>query len=226
MVIKSFERLTSNTNSVYLGTNMAQAAFNAANVQGSKPDAVVRYLDPVWSLLQKYDNDSSNQPYSPFGGTPNPDYIWEQPTSDGQRVAFASTTGAKFVTDGTTMSFSVFLVAFADNAMEAKIELFELMGGEQGDYVKAAPQPAGLDELVLVAGKPNMPAEGLTEIEPYNWQNICVYSTCFTVDAPENRIIKIVVSFEVTNYLVTNPPKPNPAGLQFFLDIYSDLDIE
>lgn len=39
--------------------------------------------------------------------------------------------------------------------MEAKIELFEEIGGT---FVKVSPQPEGLDEFLLIAGEPNNPA--------------------------------------------------------------------
>lgn len=210
----AFQRITSNASTVFLGVNMAQAAFNAANGQGANPVTVPRYLNPVWPLIQKYDNDN----FPPFGDNPNPEYIWDQTTSDGQTVAFGAASAGRSIPSGTTEAFAVTLIAFADNAMEAKIELFELINNQ---FVKAAPQPDGLDELVLVAGTPNIPATGLTEIEPYNWQSTRVYSTLFTVEALDaDRVVSIVVSFEGTNYLVPNPPKPNPAGLQFILDIY------
>ncbi|EPY07147.1 hypothetical protein PAALTS15_10144 [Paenibacillus alvei TS-15] len=215
----AYQRLISNTADVFLGVNMTQAAFNAANLLGSKPISINRYLDQVWPLIQKYDNDI----LPPFGDNPNPEYIWDQSTLDGQRVAFGvGTSGGRVVSSGTTQAFAVILVAFADNAMDAKIELFELVNNQ---YVKVAPQPVGLDELVLIAGNPNVPTTGLTEIEPYNWQSIRIYSTRFTVAAQDvDRIVKIVASFEVTNYLVANPPKPNPAGLQFILDVYNATD--
>ncbi|MED3572638.1 hypothetical protein [Cytobacillus praedii] len=218
MAITPFQRLTSNTTNVFLGANMAQAAMNAANNAGTNPDVVARF--PEWPSLQKFENDTSLQTFSPYGNVPNPDYIWDQPSSEGQTVAFAIDSS----TFGNPSDFSIFLVAFADNAMEAKIELFEFIGST---FVKAAPQPAGLDEFLLVAGDPNMPTEGITETTPFNWQDIRVYSTVFTSPPnPDNtRRFKIVLSFEVTNYLPTanNPNNPNPAGLQFMIDIYRNV---
>ncbi|URT71578.1 hypothetical protein [Cytobacillus firmus] len=222
MAIEPFQRLTSNTTTVFFGNNMAQAAFNAANDinGGNHPDPVPRVN--VWPSLKKFGNDTTTQPYSPFGGVSNPEYIWNQPTSDGQTVAFAVASGAFVVIPGEILSFGVFLNAFADNAMQAKIELFEFAGGTFG---KAFPQPTGLDEFLLVAGEPNTPAEGLTETQPYNWQDIRMYSTRFSapIATTSSRTFTIVVSFEVTNYLI-QPNRPNPAGLQFICDIYSDLD--
>jgi hypothetical protein len=223
MAIQPFQRLTSNTTTVFLGTNMDEAAMNAANGTGNLPDGVAR--NPRWPKLEKFDNDISFQVYSPLGATPNPDYIWDLPTSDGQTVAFASTSLTFGVEPDELRSFSVFLGAFADNAMEAKIELFELIGDT---FVKAAPQPTGLGDVVFVAGNPNTPAVGLTETEPYNWQDIRMYSTRFFAPTTlsVDRSFKIVVSFEGTNYLPTanNPNNPNPAGLQFMVDIYQDTD--
>lgn len=168
------QRLRSNTTDVFLGTDRGQAAMNAANGTGTDPDAVPR--NPRWPSLQKFDNDNSSEDFSPFGDVPNPLYIWDQPTSDGQTVAFAIASEQFTVPTGVTASFSVFLNAFADNAMEAKTELFEQIGGT---FLKVSPQPAGLDEFLLVAGDPNTPAVGLTETQPFNWQDIRVYSTHF-----------------------------------------------
>ncbi|URT71579.1 hypothetical protein [Cytobacillus firmus] len=182
MAIEFFERLTSNTTTVFLGATMAQAAFNAANDinGGNHPDPVPRVN--VWPSLKKFGNDTTTQPYSPFGGVSNPEYIWNQPTSDGQTVAFAVASERINANPGFIRSCSVFLGAFADNAMEAKIELFEdIGGGGDGPYAKAFPQPGGLDEFLLISGDPDTPAVGLTEMKPYNWQDICMYSTHFEV---------------------------------------------
>ncbi|CAH0166132.1 hypothetical protein SRABI80_00986 [Peribacillus frigoritolerans] len=111
--------------------------------------------------------------------------------------------------------------------MEAKIELFEEIGGT---FVKVSPQPEGLDEFLLIAGEPNNPAVGLTiNNPPFTFQDTRMYSTRFTT--PDNipsvsRTFKIVVSFEVTNYLQqpiysSNPSSlNNPAALQFMVDIF------
>jgi hypothetical protein len=229
MSISPFQRLVSNTDTVFLGTSRDQAAMNAANNTGDHPDAVARRINsPTWPSLQKFDNDTTAQPFSPFGSVPNPEYIWDQPTSDGQMVAFAISSEPFIVSAGLTESFSVFLDAFADNAMEAKIELFEEIGGS---FVKTAPQPSGLGDFVLVAGEPNNPAVGLTiNNPPFSFEDIRMYSTRFTT--PDNlpsvsRTFKIVVSFKATNYLqqpqYSSIPSSlnNPSGLQFVVDIYS-----
>ncbi|SIS01116.1 hypothetical protein SAMN05878482_1096 [Peribacillus simplex] len=224
-----FSRLVSNTATVFLGADRAQAALNAANFTGDNPDPVSRRVDPpTWPSLQKFDNDDSTQSFSPFGGVPNPDYIWDLPTSDGQTTAFAVSTGSFLTLPATTSIFTVSLVAFADNAMEAKIELFERTGGVGSPFAKAFPQPEGLDEFLLIAGKPNNPAVGLTiDSPPFTFQDIRMYSTHFT--APEIGVFKIVVSFKGTNYLIqpqyasTPSSLNNPAGLQFMVDIYSAI---
>lgn len=224
MSIEAFQRLVSNATSVFVGTNMDQAALNAANGLGTNADQVARTLAPVaWPLLEKYDNDNSLQAYSPFGGVPNPEYVWKLPVSDGQTSAFAAASAPFLIPAGASVSFSLFLNAFADNAMEARIELFEDTGGAgTGPFAKSAVQPVGLDDFFLIAGDPNMPALGLLETQPYNWQDIRVYSTrCLVSGSPTAaRTFKIVVSFQVTNYLVSSPP--NPAGLQFAVDMYAD----
>ena len=229
MAISPFQRLISNTDTVFLGSSRDEAAMNAANNTGDHPDAVARRIDsPTWPSLQKFDNDTSAQPFSPYGSVPNPEYIWDQPTSDGQMVAFAIASEQFTVAAGLTASFSVSLEAFADDGMEAKIELFEEIGGT---FVKVSPQPEGLDEFLLIAGEPNNPAVGLTINDPpYTFQDIRMYSTSFTTSLTlpsVPRTFKIVVSFEVTNYLQqpiysSNPSSlNNPAGLQFVIDIYS-----
>jgi hypothetical protein len=229
MAISPFQRLVSNTGDVFLGSSRDQAAINAANNTGDHPDAVARRINPpTWPSVQKFDNDTTAQPFSPFGSVPNPEYIWDQPTSDGQTAAFAIASQPFTVPAGSPFSFSVFLSAFADNAMEAKIELFEQIGGT---FVKAAPQPSGLGELLLIAGEPNNPAVGLTiNGPPFSFEDIRIYSTRFDAPSPTGltpRIFKIVVSFEVTNYLIqpqfaSNPSNlNNPAGLKFFVDIYA-----
>ncbi|CAH0306449.1 hypothetical protein [Peribacillus simplex] len=226
MAIQAFERLISNTTDVFLATSRDQAASNAANNIGNHPDLVPRF--PTWPSLDKFDNDTIASVFSPFGGVPNPDYIWDQPASDGQTVAFAVATPA-FVTFDPTLrtTFSIFLAAFADNAMEAKIEMFEEI---DGTFVKSAPQPSGLGDVLFVAGEPNNPAVGLTiDSPPFTFQDIRIYSTRF--ELPPSRLWKIVVSFEVTNYLQqpiysSNPSSlNNPAGLQFMVDIYQNIEL-
>ncbi|WP_246289144.1 hypothetical protein [Bacillus haikouensis] len=187
-----------------------------------------RVNPPTWPSLQKFDNDTTAQPFSPFGSVPNPEYIWNQPTSDGQTVAFAIASEQFTVPAGQTASFSVSLDAFADNAMGAKIELFEEIDG--GSFVKTIPQPSGLGEFLMIAGDPNNPAVGLTiDGPPFTFEDIRVYSTRFTI--PQSlpsipRTFKIVVSFVATNYLQqpiysSNPSSVNnPAGLQFIIDLY------
>lgn len=217
MSIIPFERLISNTSTVFLGIDMDQAAINAANGIGNHPDFVPRL--PNWSSIEKFDNDSSSEDFSPFGGVQNPDYIWDQPTSDGQTSAFAIAS-KEFTIPSTllTASFSIFLDAVADNAMKVKIELFEKIGG---NFVKTAPQPSGLGDITWISGDPNNPAVGLTETKPFNWQDIRMYSTRFTV--PSSKTLKIVVSFEATNYLIQPPGSFNAAGLQFVADIYATV---
>jgi hypothetical protein len=228
MSISPFQRLVSNTEDVFLGADRNQAAINAANNTGDHPDAIARRITPpTWPSLQKFDNDTTAQSFSPFGSVPNPEYIWNQPTSDGQTVAFAIASEEFSVPAGQTASFSVSLDAFADNAMEAKIELFEEI---EGSFVKTTPQPSGLGEFLMIAGDPDNPAVGLTiDGPPYTFQDVRVYSTRFTTplnQPPVARTFKVVVSFEATNYLQqpiysSNPSSVNnPAGLQFVIDLY------
>ncbi|HER2162583.1 TPA: hypothetical protein VJS49_001740, partial [Streptococcus pyogenes] len=128
MTIFPLERLVSNTGGVFLGTDRDQAAMNAANNTEDHPDLVAR--NPGWPSLKKFDNNSAVKSFSPFGSVSNPDYIWDQPTSDGQTAAFAIASQRFEVPSPNEIStFSVFLVAFTDNSMEAKIELFEEIGG-------------------------------------------------------------------------------------------------
>jgi hypothetical protein len=216
MAIIPFQRLISNTTDVFLGTDRDKAVMNAVNNKGDHPDLVPRF--PRWPSLKKFDNDDSSISFSPFGGFPNPRYIWDKRTTAGQTAAFATASSTFITFDPPIRStFSIFLAAFADIAMEAKIEMFEQIGGI---FVKSAPQPSGLGDVLFVAGDPNTPAVGLTETKPFNWQDIRVYSTHF--ELPPSKVWKIVISFEVTNYLPKNPNNPNPAGLQFMVDIYEN----
>lgn len=227
-----FQRLISNGSTVFVGVDREEAEINAANGIGGTANVIPR-LSLEWPALKKYDNDLTPASPSPFSGVANPEYIWQPPINDGQTRAFAiasnsfTVTGI-FIPPITTFeraTFSVCLSAFSDNAMTAKITLFEQVSGS---YVKVPAQPAGLGDFILVAGTPNMPSTGLTETIPYNWQDIRVYSTSFTaplaVPTGAPRTFKVVISFMATNYLPTAPIPGNPAGLQFSSDLYQEVD--
>ncbi|MDQ0879241.1 hypothetical protein [Peribacillus sp. V2I11] len=86
--------------------------------------------------------------------------------------------------------------------MNAKIELYKEIGGS---FVIASPQPSGVGCFLLIAGDPNNPAVGLTIDDPsYTFQDNRVYSTRFTSPStpPVPSVFKIVVSFELTDYLI------------------------
>lgn len=212
-ILEPFTRLISNSNTVYLGVDREQAASNAANNTGFNADLVSRYFR--WPALEKFDNDTPTFSPSPFSNISNPRYIWDTPTSPGQMESFGIASRSFTVSSGRASSFIVFLDAFADNAMRAKIELYRR--NSAGFYVKAVPQPNGLDNFVMIAGSSN-PSAGLTEDAPFNWQDIRYYSTLFTVGTPGTY--KIVISFDATNYFLPPSGTANPAGIQFVSDIY------
>lgn len=230
--MEPFQRLVSNGSTVFVGVDREEAEINAANEVGGTASVIPR-LSLDWPSLKKYDNDLSPASPSPFSGVVNPDYIWQPPISDGQTRAFAIASNSFTVTgifippisSFERATFSVCLSAFSDNAMTAKITLFEQLGG---NYVKVPVQPVGLSDFILTAGTPNTPSTGLTETIPYNWQDIRFYSTSFTaplavpIGAP--RTFKVVISFMATNYLPIAPVPGNPAGLQFIADLYQEVD--
>lgn len=217
MSIQSFKRLISDATTIYLGLDREQAAINAANATGNPPTNVTQIS--TWPILKKFDNDAKigGSP-SPFSNVTDPSYVWQLPVSSGQSLACAAATDSLDVSSSSAASFAVYLAAFSDNAMTAKIELFEYNGSS---FVKTAPQPNGLLDFIAISGEPSNPAMGLTETPPYNWQSIRIYSTHFEIPIPGNSsTFKIVVSFEVTNYNVNPIDAPNPAALQFILDTY------
>lgn len=225
--MQPFERLISNATTIYIGVDRDEAAYNAANATGGGTIDIDR-LSLLWPAVRKFDNDIlvSGSP-SPFTTTPNPGYVWNSPISDGQVTSYAVASKSFDVSIAFPVILNIFLVAFADNAMKAQISLFEQIGTS---FSKVGTQPAGLGNIILIAGTPNVPVTGLTEGAPFNWQDVRVYSTLFQAPPPtippfEERIFKIVISFEVTNYLPLIPNATNPAGLQFLADIFVDASL-
>lgn len=216
-VLDAFVRLISSPTNTFLGVDREQAAFNAANQTGSRAELVSRF--PRWPSLEKFDNDRPPASPSPFANVRNPFFIWDLPVTGGQMESFGIASPSFRVNTGIEQSFVISLLAFCDNAMRAKIELYRQISS--GFFVKAIPQPLGLDDFVLVAGQPSNPRAGLTEEEPFNWQDIRFYSTLFNVSIP--GLYKIVVSFDATNYFVPPGATSNPAGLQFVADIYRQI---
>lgn len=96
--------------------------------------------------------------------------------------------------------------------MNAKIDLYKEIGGS---FVIASPQPSGVGYFLLIAGDPNNPAVGLTIDGPsFTFQGNRVYSTRFTSPSspPVPSVFKIIVSFELTNYLIQPIYSSNPSG--------------
>lgn len=220
-----FQRLISNGSTVFVGVDREDAEINAANGTGGKASIVPR-LSATWPALKKYDNDVAPGSPSPFNSVPNPEYIWQPPITDGQTAAFAIASDSFTANGVEVVRMSVNLAAFADNAMETKITLFERKADTT--FAKVEIQPNGLNDYILISGTPNTPATGLTEFMPFNWQNIRVYSTFFAaaaIDLANPRVLKVVISFEPTNYLPSILGATNPAGLQFIVDLYKDVDI-
>lgn len=216
-VLDAFTRLTSNPSTTYLGTDREQAAFNAANQTGSRAELVSRF--PRWPSIENFENDRSPASPSPFANVRNPFIIWDLPGTFGQMKSFGIASPSFQVSEGIEQSFVIFLAAFCNNAMRAKVELYRQISS--GLFAKAVPQPLGLDDFVLVVGQPNNLKMGLTEEELFNWQDIRFYSTLFNLTIP--GLYKIVVSFDATNYFRSPNTTSNPAGLQFVADIYRQI---
>ncbi|RAP74528.1 hypothetical protein [Paenibacillus montanisoli] len=218
------QRLTSNITQPFLrsGIDRGTVAFNAANGIGT--NAGIAAISPSWPSLKKFDNDTTFTIEAPFGVVPNPDYIWIEPASAGQTAAFANASNEIDIVaipgDTDPARFNITLLAFADSAMNVKIELFQRIGST---FIKAPTQPAGLGDVFLTAGTPNTPITGVTETtQPFKWQDVRIYSTVFEIPTLVSAVYKLVISFAGTNYLPTdnNLSNFNPAGVMFMLDFF------
>ncbi|KAA2301321.1 hypothetical protein FY526_25625 [Clostridioides difficile] len=100
------------------------------------------------------------------------------------------------------------LTAFADNAMEAQIDLVDATT----NTIISTP-PLG---VLLLDG--SMDPTPVVLDFPFNWQNIRFYSIP-TGPLPAGEY-KVIVSFTVVNYL-QYMSYPDPAGLSFVADVYT-----
>jgi hypothetical protein len=137
MAFQGFKRLISKTSTKFLGTDREQVAINAANnIGGASTKSVDRIS--VWPSLKKIDNDTAEAGSpTPFRGVQDPMYIKDQPPTYRQTAAFAIALSQFLSGTSSQRSFSIFLVSFSDNAMKAKIELFEKIS--DGTFVKVSP---------------------------------------------------------------------------------------
>ncbi|MFB9279465.1 right-handed parallel beta-helix repeat-containing protein [Cohnella cellulosilytica] len=203
--VTPIQRLVSNPSSVYITTDRNSAVLVAISGIGQVATEQPQ-LYMWWPNLQKFANDNS-----PFGGTPNPVYIWDNTTSDGQTRGFAISSNP-FILDAASQ-LVINLNAFADNALEAQIDLVDAATNQ---IISAPPMGA-----LLTDGSMN-PNTGVTveTSPPYNWQSIRFYSVVTAPILPGSY--KVIVSFQVVNYSNFSG-YPNPAGLAFVADIYQAI---
>lgn len=180
-------------------------AINLAinNAPGNRATVIPRY--PVWPSITKYVNDNSvfNNVF--------PEYIWDSTTMDNQVRAFAARGGA-VGTESETITLSVSLTVFADNAHIARVDVYDF-NGIVPVFVETITPP------VLVDGSLDANT-GLIETLPLNWQNIRIYNNQSSA-LPGDGLYGIIVSFTAVNYLGPFPPVTpgNPAGLMFYAHV-------
>lgn len=192
-----FQRIVSDA-SVYVRETRDEAV--AAALAGVDPSGSVTYgnMLNVWPAIAKYDAPNND----PFNLVDNPQYIWSDTNCvPSERLAFAKVCNVL----PRNTDLAIFLATFADNAHTTHIELYTN------------------DELTfsisneLVAG--NMSAN-TEESPPFNWQNVRFYTNKFTTPNVPLSTFKLVLSFEVQNYVSTMGNDKTPAGLMFLADLY------
>ncbi|MGE6669486.1 right-handed parallel beta-helix repeat-containing protein [Paenibacillus xylanexedens] len=199
-LITPVQRLSSSTTNVYVAADR-DTAVAAANL-GTGTLAVEVAQFPLWSILTEFNND--NNPV--FGAVPNPVIVWDATTAPGQVFGFAAATDSfTFSAAGEVL---INLTAFADNAMEAQIDLVDATT----NTIISTP-PLG---VLLLDG--SMDPTPVVLDFPFNWQNIRFYSIP-TGPLPAGEY-KVIVSFTVVNYL-QYMSYPDPAGLSFVADVYT-----
>ncbi|MEB3100420.1 hypothetical protein [Ferviditalea candida] len=203
------ERIVSNPANVYVANTREDAL--AAAISGSGTAAIEITRDPTWPTLEQFTNDNSQfLKYNP--GPQNPTYVWDHTTSSAQRREFAAATNAYTFQQSTNVTIS--MAAFADNAMQAQIDLVDASAG-----TIISSKPLG----VLLQGGSMDPVTGVTVEKPqfpYNWQNIRFYSVS-TGTIPAGKY-QIVFSFSAVNY-DQYPGRANPAALSFQADVSAIL---
>jgi parallel beta-helix repeat protein len=193
------QRLTSNTTNVYVAIDRDAAVAAAILGIGTLAVAVPPFF--TWPSINKFIND--NNPV--FGVVPDPIAVWNSTTAPGQVFGYAAATNSfTLAADGQVL---INLTAFADNAMEAQIDLVDA----STNTVISTP-PLG---FLLLDG--SMDPTPVILNPPFNFQAIRFYSITTGV-IPAGQY-KVIVSFTVVNY-DQYMSFPDPAGLSFVADIY------
>ncbi|TKH45983.1 hypothetical protein C1I60_05995 [Paenibacillus terrae] len=193
------QRLCSNTTNVYVASDRDMAVAAANLGIGTLAVEVPQF--PTWPSLKKFVND--NNPV--FGDVPDAITIWSSTTAPGQVLGFAAATNS--FTLSAEGQILINLTAFADNAMEAQIDLVDATTN-----TLISTPPLG---FLLLDG--SMDPTPVILVPPFNWQTIRCYS--ITTGLIPAGLYKVIVSFTVVNY-DQYMSFPNPAGLSFVADIY------
>lgn len=210
MPIIPIQRVVSSTTNTVAAIDRATAVSNL--LAGSSSNVVNVGNIGGYPEIVKYTNDNNTA----FGGTTDPQIIWSQiPTVSGESHGFAVQSDLIPLSVGIINSFLISLAVFCDNAHLSRIQIVNDLG------VFLVPQPTGLDVDLLDGSLNIFTAETL----PYNWQRVRYYTipvSLGTITAATN--VRFVFSFSAVNYNI-DPSLPNPAGLAFIADIYSDFSI-
>lgn len=158
--------------------------------------------------LKEFDNDNA----FPDVQTADPNFIWDSANQvSGEKLGFA-TGFEQEVVENNIVDFVVFLQAFADNAHNALISIYDRATLQKLFDVTPLLQDGDMD-----------PSTGLSETQPpFGWQTVRYYSNTFTLRQTQGQtnLFLIVLSFEVQNYVHPNNPPFNPAALAFVADFY------
>ncbi|NQX67017.1 right-handed parallel beta-helix repeat-containing protein [Paenibacillus alba] len=193
------QRLSSNPTNVYVASDRDMAVAAANLGIGTLAVEVPQF--PIWPSLKKFVND--NNPV--FGAVPDAITIWSSTTAPGQVLGFAAATNSfTLAAEGQVL---INLTAFADNAMEAQIDLVDATTN-----TLISTPPLG---ILLLDG--SMDPTPVILDPPFNWQIIRCYS--ITTGLIPAGLYKVIVSFTVVNY-DQYMSFPDPAGLSFVADIY------
>lgn len=178
-------------------------AVKASVIANTDTDIAMR----TWDRLAPYTNstDFTNVALPP--GLTAPQFVWDSVTSSGETRYFAMATPFTPVT-----SLSGLLVAannFADNAHDYQASIYD---ATTKSLIATVP--------LMLDGNTTLPAIGLTETPPYNWQTIRADSQLISASLSVGTSYYVVVSYQVLNYLIL-PGGDNPAGLSCMVEIWS-----
>lgn len=194
MAITTTRTVSDSTSYVAFDRDAAIALALAGNVG----NATVVPRISAWPELVNYTNNN--------GVVGDPQYIWDSTTSDGQSRGFAARSNAF----SGFSNYVISLTTFCDNAHSVRIDIYELPEAD----------PILLETLtppVLIDGNMD-PITGLTEVQPYNWQSVRIYTIASSTLSTNNPHI-MIFSFTGVNYNVSSAGAPNPAGIVFSVDI-------